>query len=59
MVGIAVGKTELHGTWRDPATQRIRWQGVVPTTAAGIRQVPRRTAGATIVVAPTGGTGSH
>src|SRR5690349_8916751 len=42
LLGVDVGKAELHGTWRDPVTQRIRWQGHVPNTPAGIRQLLRR-----------------
>ena len=45
MLGVDVGKAELHGTWRDPGTRRIRWQGAVPNTAAGIRQLSLSGAG--------------
>jgi transposase len=54
MLGVDVGKAELHGTWRDPATRRIRWQGAVPNTEAGIRQLLRRAPGVSVVVEPTG-----
>ena len=54
MLGVDVGKTELHGTWRDPATRRVRWQGAVPNTDAGIRQLLRRVPEAALVVEPTG-----
>jgi transposase len=55
MLGVDVSKAELHGTWRDPETRRIGWQGVVPNTEAGIRQLLRRVpAGGTVVVEPTG-----
>lgn len=54
MLGVDVGKTELHGTWRDPVTQRIRWQGKVPNTPAGIRQLLRRVPETAVVVEPTG-----
>ena len=42
MLGVDVGKAELHGTWRDPETRRVRWQGAVPTTVAGIQQLLKR-----------------
>ena len=54
MLGVDVGKAELHGTWRDAETRRIRWQGAVPNTAAGIRQLLRRVPQVSIVVEPTG-----
>ena len=54
MLGVDVGKAELHGTWRDPETQRIRWQGVVANTEVGIRQLLRRVPEASLVVEPTG-----
>jgi transposase len=54
MLGVDVGKAELHGTWRDPETRRIRWQGAVPNTGAGIRQLLRRVPGVSVVVEPTG-----
>jgi len=54
MLGVDVGKQELHGTWRDPETRRIRWQGAVPNTDVGIRQLLRRAPGAPVVVEPTG-----
>ena len=34
MLGVAVGKAELYGTWRDPETEAVRWHGAVPNTAA-------------------------
>jgi transposase len=54
MLGVDVGKAELHGTWRDPETRRVRWQGAVPNTEAGIRQLLRRVPGVSVVVEPTG-----
>jgi transposase len=54
MLGVDVGKAELHGTWRDPETRRVRWQGAVPNTAAGIRQLLKRAPGVSVVVEPTG-----
>jgi transposase len=54
MLGVDVGKAELHGTWRDPETRRIRWQGSVPNTDVGIRQLLRRVPGTALVVEPTG-----
>ena len=54
MLGVDVGKAELHGTWRDPVTQRVRWQGAVPNTDAGIRQLLRRVPEVSVVVEPTG-----
>jgi transposase len=54
MLGVDVGKAELHGTWRDSETRRIRWQGSVPNTDAGIRQLLRRAPGVSVVVEPTG-----
>jgi transposase len=54
MLGVDVGKAELHGTWRDPASQRIRWQGAVPNTAVGIRELLRRAPEMALVVEPTG-----
>ena len=54
MLGVDVSKAELHGTWRDPETQAIGWQGVVPNSAAGIRQLLRRVPSGAVVVEPTG-----
>jgi len=54
MLGVDVGKAELHVTWRDPETRRVRWQGAVPNTEAGIRQLLRRVPGTALVVEPTG-----
>jgi transposase len=54
MLGIDVSKAELHGTWRDPASQQIRWQGAVPNSPAGIRQLLRRVPTGAVVVEPTG-----
>jgi transposase len=54
MLGVDVGKKELHGTWRDPETRRIRWQGAVPNTDVGIRQLLRRVPEVSVVVGPTG-----
>lgn len=54
MLGVDVGKAELHGTWRDPASQRSRWPGAVPNTAVGIRERRRRVPETTLVVEPTG-----
>jgi transposase len=54
MLGVDVGKAELHGTWRDPETRRIRWQGPVPNTTSGIRDLLRRAPGSAVVVEPTG-----
>lgn len=54
MLGVDVGKRELHGTWRDPETRRVRWQGIVPNTDAGIRQMLRRVPEVAVVVEPTG-----
>lgn len=54
MLGVDVGKAELHGTWRDPETRVIGWQGVVPNNAAGIRQLLRRVPSGGLVVEPTG-----
>lgn len=54
MLGVDVGKRELHGTWRDPETRRVRWQGVVPNTDAGIRRLLRRVPETAVVVEPTG-----
>jgi transposase len=54
MLGVDVGKAELHGTWRDPETRRIRWQGAVPNTSAGIETLLRRAPGVSVVVEPTG-----
>jgi transposase len=59
MLGVDVGKQELHGTWRDPETRRIRWQGAVPNTEAGIRQLLRRVPGVSVVVEPTGRYGER
>lgn len=53
-LGVDVGKAELHGTWRDPETRRVRWQGAVPNTAAGIQQLLKRAPGVSVVVEPTG-----
>jgi transposase len=54
MLGVDVGKAELHGTWRDAETRRVRWQGAVPNTEAGIRQLLKRAPGVSVVVEPTG-----
>lgn len=54
MLGVDVSKATLHGTWRDPATERIDWQGEVPNSAAGIRQLLRRVPSGSVVVEPTG-----
>ena len=54
MLGVDVGKAELHGTWRDPATRQIRWHGAVPNTGAGIAQLLRRAPEGPVVVEPTG-----
>jgi transposase len=54
MLGVDVGKAELHGTWRDPETRRVRWQGAVPNTSAGIETLLRRAPGVSVVVEPTG-----
>jgi transposase len=54
MLGVDVGKQELHGTWRDPETRRIRWQGAVPNTTSGIETLVRRAPGMPLVVEPTG-----
>lgn len=54
MLGVDVGKAELHGTWRDPETRRVRWQGAVPNTTAGIQQLLKRAPGVSLVVEPTG-----
>lgn len=54
MLGVDVEKAALYGTWRDPETQRIRWQGEVPNTEAGIRQLLKRAPGSDVVVEPTG-----
>lgn len=54
MLGVDVGKQELHGTWRDPETRRIRWQGAVPNTTSGIETLLRRAPGMPLVVEPTG-----
>ena len=54
MLGVDVSKAELHGTWRDPQTQRIGWQGVVPNSEAGIRQLLGRVPAGAVVVEPTG-----
>ena len=54
MLGVDVGKAELHGTWRDGETRRVRWQGAVPNTEAGIRQLLKRVPGVSVVVEPTG-----
>src|SRR3954451_12545021 len=54
MLGVDVGKAELHGTWRDPETRRIRWQGAVPNTVGGIETLLRRAPGVSVVVEPTG-----
>lgn len=54
MLGVDVGKKELHGTWRDPETRRIRWQGAVPNTITGIEQLLRQAPGVSVVVEPTG-----
>ena len=54
MLGVDVGKDALYGTWRDPETQRIRWQGAEPNTEAGIRRLLKRAPGSDVVVEPTG-----
>lgn len=54
MLGVDVSKAELHGTWRDPETRAIGWQGVVPNSPAGIRQLLRRVPSGGLVVEPTG-----
>jgi transposase len=54
MLGVDVSKAELHGTWRDAETQRIRWQGSVPNSAVGIRQLLERAPGSALVAEPTG-----
>jgi transposase len=54
MLGVDVSKAALHGTWRDPGTERIEWQGVVPNDPAGIRQLLRRVPTGGVVVEPTG-----
>lgn len=54
MLGVDVGKAELHGTWRDPETRKIRWHGAVPNSAAGIAQLLRRVPEGPVVVEPTG-----
>jgi transposase len=54
MLGVDVSKAELVGTWRDPETQEIGWQGVVPNSPAGIRQLLRRVPAGAVVVEPTG-----
>lgn len=54
MLGVDVGKDELYGTWRDPETEKVRWQGAVPNTAVGIRQLLRRAPESPVVVEPTG-----
>src|SRR3954452_4711237 len=54
MLGVDVGKAELHGTWRDPETRRIRWQGAVPNTTTGIETLLRQVPGTPLVVEPTG-----
>lgn len=54
MLGVDVGKAELYGTWRDPVTEAVRWQGAVPNTAVGIRQLLRRAPESPVVVEPTG-----
>jgi transposase len=57
MLGVDVGKAELHGTWRDPQTHQIRWQGAVPNTAAGVRRLLQRVPATPLVVEPTGRSG--
>lgn len=54
MLGVDVSKAELVGTWRDRETERIRWQGVVPNSPAGIRQLLKRVPSGSVVVEPTG-----
>jgi transposase len=54
MLGVDVSKATLHGTWREPETERIRWQGVVPNSRAGIRQLLKRVPSGSVVVEPTG-----
>jgi len=58
MLGVAVGKAELPGTWRDRETQRIRQHGAVPTTPAGMRRLPRQVPASALVVEPTGRYGA-
>lgn len=59
MLGVDVGKEELHGTWRDPESRKIRWQGAVPNTEAGIRKLLRRVPEVSVVVEPTGRYGEQ
>jgi len=54
MLGVDVSKATLHGTWREPATERIVWQGVVPNSGAGIRQLLKRVPSGSVVIEPTG-----
>lgn len=54
MLGVDVGKSALHGTWRDPRTDQIRWHGAVPNTTAGIAQLLRQVPASPLVVEPTG-----
>lgn len=54
MLGVDVGKAELHATWRDPDSRQVRWQGAVPNSAAGIRALLRRVPAGPVVVEPTG-----
>lgn len=54
MLGVDVGKAELHGTCRDPQTERILWQVVVPNTPLGIRSLLQRGPATPLVVEPTG-----
>jgi transposase len=54
MLGVDVGKAELYGTWRDPVTEAIRWNGSVPNTPAGILELLERAPGSAVVVEPTG-----
>jgi transposase len=55
MLGIDVSKQTLTGTLLAPTDRRCRWQGSVPNTPAGVRQLLRRTtAGDPWVVEPTG-----
>ena len=54
MLGVDVGQKELYGTWRDPVSAAVRWQGVVPNTAVGIGQLLQQAPGSPLVVEPTG-----
>lgn len=59
MLGVDVGKDELYGTWRDRETEKVRWHGSVPNTAAGIRQLLRRAPESPVVMEPTGRYGEQ